>query len=345
MRTCPPRVLKSAQRSFNLALHSSLSVLSLLLDQDLAIGNGGLPPYLLHLGGLVFILRPCSVCSRVFVGVIYGDHVVSCAGIISIKHRYNVVRDTFVDIYYRYGISADKEVDIGLDGWRDKPLHFVPGRAMIDAAQRKRGKYMANYATIRYGLLPISFSFLGKLEADAVTLLKQIRKFSMAQDIGAQADAVTLLKQIRKLSMAQDIGAHVDDDDLDLGKRNIKQCKRKICDGHYTAAAKVLSSSSVAPYSEVTLEDLKTKHPFHPAPSLPQIPIDHHHLIASLIVVLDRIKSFLRGSSCGDDVGLSMLLVDFKNAFNLVDQEQSVFASSTSSQQLSNTATPTKLSL
>nr|GFA61171.1 putative reverse transcriptase domain-containing protein [Tanacetum cinerariifolium] len=50
----------------------------------------------------------------------------------------------------------------------------------------------------------------------------------------------------------------VDDDDLDLGKRNIKQCKRKICDGHYTAAAKVLSSSSVAPYSEVTLEDLKT---------------------------------------------------------------------------------------
>ncbi|GKC80275.1 hypothetical protein Tco_1131049 [Tanacetum coccineum] len=47
----------------------------------------------------------------------------------------------------------------------------------------------------------------------------------------------------------------VDDDDLDLGERNIKQCKRKICDGHYTAAVRVLSSSGVAPYSEATLQD------------------------------------------------------------------------------------------
>ncbi|GKE41093.1 hypothetical protein Tco_1464498 [Tanacetum coccineum] len=46
-----------------------------------------------------------------------------------------------------------------------------------------------------------------------------------------------------------------DDDDLDLGERNIKQCKRKICDGHYTAAVIVLSSSGVAPYNEATLED------------------------------------------------------------------------------------------
>ncbi|GKA31015.1 hypothetical protein Tco_0717320 [Tanacetum coccineum] len=180
----------------------------------------------------------------------------------------------------------------------------------------------------------------------------------------------------------------VDDDDLDLGERNIKHCKRKICDGHYTIVVRVLSSSGVAPYSEATLEDLKTKHPFRPAPSLPHVPIDHHHLIASSTVVLDRIKSFPHGTSCGqdglraqhlmdylsganvvvsdefapliplvkpgggirpiavgtvwrvfggseailhfvncliescrDDVGLSMLLVDFKNTFNLVDRE------------------------
>ncbi|GKF23955.1 hypothetical protein Tco_0076277, partial [Tanacetum coccineum] len=105
-------------------------------------------------------------CSRVFAGDIYGDHVVSCAGIIGITHRHNVVCDTLVDICYRSEISAGKEVDIGLDGGRDKPLRpadvllyswdggldvcvdltgsspltqtgmvdFVPGRAVIDAA-------------------------------------------------------------------------------------------------------------------------------------------------------------------------------------------------------------------
>nr|GEW47768.1 hypothetical protein [Tanacetum cinerariifolium] len=145
----------------------------------------------------------------------------------------------------------------------------------------------------------------------------------------------------------------VDDDGLDLGERNI---------------------------NEATLEDLKTKHHFYHAPSLPHTPTDHHHLIASLTVVLDRIKSFPCGTSygldklcaqhlmdclsgaiaaifddaprtplvkqsggirpidmggskaifhfvnrlieaCGDDVGLSMLLVYFNNAFNLVDRE------------------------
>ncbi|GJW35029.1 hypothetical protein Tco_0057949 [Tanacetum coccineum] len=54
--------------------------------------------------------------SIVFVGDIYGDHDVSCAGIIGIKHHHNVVCDTFVDIYFCSGISVGKEVDIGLDG-------------------------------------------------------------------------------------------------------------------------------------------------------------------------------------------------------------------------------------
>nr|GEU97078.1 putative reverse transcriptase domain-containing protein [Tanacetum cinerariifolium] len=68
------------------------------------------------------ILKPCSTCSRVFAGDIYGDHDVMCAGIIGIKHRHNVVRDTFVDICYHFGISDGKEVDIGLDGRCDKLL-------------------------------------------------------------------------------------------------------------------------------------------------------------------------------------------------------------------------------
>ncbi|GKF86206.1 hypothetical protein Tco_0254033 [Tanacetum coccineum] len=41
----------------------------------------------------------------------------------------------------------------------------------------------------------------------------------------------------------------VDDEDLDLGERNIKKCKRKICDGHYTASVRVLFSTGVALYS------------------------------------------------------------------------------------------------
>ncbi|GKB47490.1 hypothetical protein Tco_0898243 [Tanacetum coccineum] len=49
-------------------------------------------------------------------GDVYGDHAVSCAGVIGIKHRHNAVRDTLVDICFRSGISAGKEVDIGLSG-------------------------------------------------------------------------------------------------------------------------------------------------------------------------------------------------------------------------------------
>ncbi|GKB96502.1 hypothetical protein Tco_0982639, partial [Tanacetum coccineum] len=137
---------------------------------------------------------------------IYGDHVVSYASIIRIKHRHNIVRETLIDICFWFGILAGKEVDIGLGGGRDKPLHpadmllyswdeglnvcvdltgsspltqteminFVSGRAVIEAAQCKRVKYEAKCADIRYGFLPFSFSSFGELEKDAITLLKRI---------------------------------------------------------------------------------------------------------------------------------------------------------------------------
>nr|GEV09528.1 hypothetical protein [Tanacetum cinerariifolium] len=162
--------------------------------------------------------KPCSACSRIFVGDIYEDHVVSCVGIIRIKHRHNVVRDTLVDIYFRSGISAGKKVDVGLDGGSDQKLRpadmllyswdrgvdvcvdltrsspltqtgmtdFAAGWAVTEAAHRKRNKYMAKCAAIGCGFLLFSFSSLGELEADAVTLMKRIQKFSMDQDIGAQ---------------------------------------------------------------------------------------------------------------------------------------------------------------
>nr|GFC24124.1 putative reverse transcriptase domain-containing protein [Tanacetum cinerariifolium] len=193
-----------------------------------------------RLGILLFsVSKPCSACSRVFVGDIYGDHVILCAWIIGIKHRHNVVRDTLVDICYRSRISAGKKVDIGLDRGRDKPLRptdmllyswdegldvcvdltgsspltqtgmvdFVPGRAVIDAAQRKRGKYMAKCADIGYGFLPFSFSSLGELEADAVTLLKRIWKFSMTHDIGAR-DVVHIFNRIG-FAIAKGVGTQI----------------------------------------------------------------------------------------------------------------------------------------
>ncbi|GJW46932.1 hypothetical protein Tco_0078578, partial [Tanacetum coccineum] len=188
---------------------------------------------------LFFVSKPCSACSRVFTGDIYEDHAVSCAGVIGIKRRHNVVRDTLVDIGYWSRILAGKEVDIGLDGGRDKPLRpadmllyswdrgldvcvdltgfspltqtgmadFVPGRAVIDAAQRKRVKYEAKCAAIGYGFLPFSFSSLGELEGDAVTLLKWIRKFSMTQDVGARA-AIHIFNRIGFV-IAKGVGAQL----------------------------------------------------------------------------------------------------------------------------------------
>nr|GEY13621.1 hypothetical protein [Tanacetum cinerariifolium] len=168
---------------------------------------------------LFSVSKPSSACSKVFTRDVYGVPAVSCVGIIGIKHRHNTVRDTLVDICFRSGISAGKEVDIGLSGDGDKALRpadillyswdrglevcvdltgsspltqrgmadFAPGRAVTDDAHHKRGKYMAKCAAIGYGFLPFSFSSLGELETDVVTLLKRIRKFSMAQDIGARA--------------------------------------------------------------------------------------------------------------------------------------------------------------
>ncbi|GKD78405.1 hypothetical protein Tco_1341026, partial [Tanacetum coccineum] len=86
-------------------------------------------------------------------------------------------------------------------------VDFIPGRSVIDAAQRKRGKYMAKCATIGYRFLSFSFSSLGELEADAVTLLKRIRKFSMVQDIGARA-AVHIFKRI-SFAIAKGVEAQI----------------------------------------------------------------------------------------------------------------------------------------
>ncbi|GJX82368.1 hypothetical protein Tco_0331849 [Tanacetum coccineum] len=84
---------------------------------------------------------------------------------------------------------------------------FVPGRAVTEAAQRKRVKYEAKCADLGYGFLPFSFPSFGEREKDAVTLLKRIRKFFMAQDIGARA-AVHIFNRT-SFSIAKGVGAQI----------------------------------------------------------------------------------------------------------------------------------------
>ncbi|GKE06168.1 putative reverse transcriptase domain-containing protein [Tanacetum coccineum] len=179
----PEPIFDDALSCFNTSMETDLlsnlqSTFLYLLDRwPCGLLKGRIIP-LTGLGQSLFPSRTYyELCSRVFSEDIYGDHVVSCVGILGIKHRHNVVPYTLVDICYRSGISAGKEVDISgikdlmcVDMTGYSPLtqtgmvDFVPGQAVIVAAQRE----------------------LGELEADAVTLLKRIRKFSITQDIGAR---------------------------------------------------------------------------------------------------------------------------------------------------------------
>ena len=86
-------------------------------------------------------------------------------------------------------------------------VDFVPGRVVIEAAQRKRVKYEAKCTGRGYGFLPFSFSSFGELEKDAVTILKRIRKFSMTQGIGARA-AAHIFSRI-SFSIARGVGAQL----------------------------------------------------------------------------------------------------------------------------------------
>ncbi|GJY10214.1 hypothetical protein Tco_0378399 [Tanacetum coccineum] len=83
----------------------------------------------------------------------------------------------------------------------------MPGHAVIEAAQRKRVKYEAKCADIKYGFIPFSFSSLGELEKDAVTLLKRIRKFSFTQYIGART-VVHIFSRI-SFAIARGVGAQI----------------------------------------------------------------------------------------------------------------------------------------
>nr|GFA59308.1 putative reverse transcriptase domain-containing protein [Tanacetum cinerariifolium] len=259
MRTCPPCVFESAQRSFDVALCSALERITKLLrhvgivasgptfDDALCVFNASIdinllsnpseivtPKLMKKIAGILLfsISKPCLACSRFFAEDVYGEHVVSCAGIIGIKHRHNVVCDALIDICFWSGISVSKEVDKplrpadvllyswhgGLDVCADltesSPLtqtgmtDFVHGRSVIDATQRKGVKYQAKCADFGYGFLPFLFYSFGELKNDVISLLKRIQKFSLAQDIVARA-VVHIFSRI-KFAIAREVWAQID---------------------------------------------------------------------------------------------------------------------------------------
>ncbi|GKB81066.1 hypothetical protein Tco_0947961 [Tanacetum coccineum] len=206
MRTCSPRVFEMAQRSFNAALRCALERIVTASGPGFGDWQWRLATLPFVFGGLgvysaasrptredalcVFnttmkidllsnpsvplfsVSKPYSSCSRVFTGDLYGDHAVSCAGIIG---RDKPLRPADMLLY-----SWDRGLDVCVDLTRSSPLtqtglaDFVPGQAVMDATHRKRVKYEAECADIEYGFLPFSFSSLEELEKDAMALLKQI---------------------------------------------------------------------------------------------------------------------------------------------------------------------------
>ncbi|KAJ0566171.1 hypothetical protein HanIR_Chr06g0270781 [Helianthus annuus] len=86
-----------------------------------------------------------------------------------------------------------------------------------------------------------------------------------------------------------------------VSNTNVRQCLRKVADGHFTAAVKVLCSSGVAPYNDNTIQALEAKHPYREHPSMPGTIYSEPPLVAEVDSVLCSIKSFPKGTSCGRD--------------------------------------------
>ncbi|GKA53128.1 putative reverse transcriptase domain-containing protein [Tanacetum coccineum] len=140
---------------------------------------------------LFSVAKPCSNCSRVFSNDIYGDHVVSCADII-VGKEVDIGLDEGCDKPLRPAdmllYSWDEGLDVCVDLTGSSPLtqtgmaDFVPGRAVIDVAQRGCG-YLAeadpevllgsgHWARVAVHIFNrISFTIAKEVEAQTVSRL------------------------------------------------------------------------------------------------------------------------------------------------------------------------------
>nr|GEY40534.1 hypothetical protein [Tanacetum cinerariifolium] len=165
MCACPSRVFEFTQRSFDMDLRSTLKRIVTNSRQGLATGNGGLPsqPCIWGLGAKLLRL----------VGIVASGHIFDNVFVGYATLHMDIRLDVCVDLIGTSPLTQTRMVD------------FVVGRTVVDAAQRKRVKYEAKYATSGYGILLFSFSSLRELDNDVVALLKRIRKFPMTQNIGS----------------------------------------------------------------------------------------------------------------------------------------------------------------
>ncbi|GKC07559.1 hypothetical protein Tco_0999169, partial [Tanacetum coccineum] len=163
---------------------------------------------------LIFGLgQTMNVCSRVFTGDIYGDHVVSCSASKEVDIRLGERWDKPLRPADMLIYSYDRGIDLCVDLTGSSPLaqtgivDFMSGHFVIESAQRKRVKCEAKCADIGYGFIPFLFFSFGELEKDAVSLLKRIRKFSVTQYIGACV-AIHIFGRI-SFAIARGVGAQI----------------------------------------------------------------------------------------------------------------------------------------
>nr|GEV33958.1 putative reverse transcriptase domain-containing protein [Tanacetum cinerariifolium] len=116
---------------------------------------------------------PIPGLGQTMKGDIYGDHDVSCAGIVGIKHRHNVVRDTFATFVFGPEFQlCDRGIDVCVDLTGSSPLmvDFVSGRAVIEVAQHKRVKYEVK----RKCRSPVCWSEVGDAQLTGPKLIREM---------------------------------------------------------------------------------------------------------------------------------------------------------------------------
>lgn len=134
----------------------------------------------------------CPCCNHAMD--IFGDHVIHLANEVGGKFRHDLVRDVVVDICYRDGVAAGKEVSLSFlaGGTTSKPtyimvynwendqdtcldvtgisplsggglLSFTPRRAISTSISRKRAKYLDKCMTHGLGFGVLAFTTLGDI--------------------------------------------------------------------------------------------------------------------------------------------------------------------------------------
>nr|GEV96092.1 hypothetical protein [Tanacetum cinerariifolium] len=160
----------------------------------------------------------------------------------------------------------------------------------------------------------------------------------LGKDDGITTQVKSILDSFALGSFGQGLGDFLEEGAT--SNTNIKQCLRKVADGHFTAV-KVLSSFDVAPYCDDTIKALEAKHPYKPSPYMPSITFSEPPLVAMkgvgkemskylsdfqfVVRVSGGAEAILHGvnrvlSEYHNDRSLAILTVDFSNVFNLVDR-------------------------